>query len=39
VEVFPLREALAMVERGEITDAKTVIALQKLALRLGRISG
>jgi ADP-ribose pyrophosphatase len=29
---LPFKEALAMVERGEITDAKTIIALQHLAL-------
>jgi len=35
VEVFPLEQALSMLERGEISDAKTVIALQHLALKLG----
>lgn len=33
---LPLAEALAMVARGQIRDAKTLIALQHLALRLGR---
>lgn len=33
---LPFAEALAMVERGEIVDAKTVCALTKAALRLGR---
>jgi len=32
VVVLPFREALDMVARGEISDAKTVIALQHLAL-------
>lgn len=33
VRAFALEEALRMVEAGEIADAKTVIALQHLALR------
>ncbi len=33
VVVLPLRQALAMIARGEICDAKTIIALQHLALR------
>jgi ADP-ribose pyrophosphatase len=37
IRVFSLDEALAMVARGEIVDAKTVLALQHLALgRAGR---
>jgi ADP-ribose pyrophosphatase len=32
VVVIPLNEALAMVERGEIQDAKTIVCLQHLAL-------
>ncbi len=32
VALFPLAEALGMVESGEICDAKTIIALQWLAL-------
>ena len=32
---LPLHEALAMVERGEITDAKTIIGLTLTARRLG----
>jgi GDP-mannose pyrophosphatase NudK len=32
VVVLPFREALDMVTRGEICDAKTIIALQHLAL-------
>ncbi len=32
IRSFPLGEALAMVQRGEIADAKTVIALQHLAM-------
>jgi len=32
VVVLPFGEALDMVARGEISDAKTVIALQHLAL-------
>jgi ADP-ribose diphosphatase len=35
VVVVPFREVLAMVARGDICDAKTIIALQYLALRLG----
>ena len=33
VLVLPLMEAMEMVAKGEITDAKTVVALQYLALR------
>jgi nudix-type nucleoside diphosphatase (YffH/AdpP family) len=33
IVVAPLAEALAMVARGDICDAKTIIALQHLALR------
>jgi hypothetical protein len=33
---MPLDEALEMVRQGHIRDAKTIIALQELALRLGR---
>lgn len=33
IVAMPLREALAMIARGEICDAKTIIALQHLALR------
>ncbi|MDX1435180.1 MAG: NUDIX domain-containing protein [Anaerolineales bacterium] len=33
VETVPFKEAMQMVEQGEICDAKTVIALQHLALR------
>lgn len=33
IVVLPLQEALNMVARGEIIDAKTIIALQYLALR------
>ena len=33
VLVLPLMEAMEMVAKGEITDAKTVVALQHLALR------
>ncbi len=32
VVVFPFREAMDMIARGEIRDAKTIIALQHLAL-------
>ena len=32
IVVFPFREAMDMVARGEICDAKTIIALQHLAL-------
>ena len=32
VVVLPFREAMDMIERGEICDAKTIIALQHLAL-------
>ncbi len=32
IVVFPFREAMEMVARGEICDAKTIIALQHLAL-------
>lgn len=41
IEVFELAfdEALAMVARGEIVDAKTVILLQYLQLRHARIDG
>jgi hypothetical protein len=36
----PFDEALAMVERGEITDALSVIGLQRVALeRLARARG
>ena len=31
---LPLAEALAMIARGEICDAKTIIALQYLASRM-----
>jgi ADP-ribose pyrophosphatase len=33
VEILPLAEAMNMLARGEICDAKTIIALQHLALR------
>ena len=33
---LPLGQALAMVERGEIVDGKTIMLLQFLALRLAR---
>jgi ADP-ribose pyrophosphatase len=33
IVVLPFAEAMAMVARGEINDAKTIIALQHLALR------
>lgn len=36
VVVLPFAEAMSMVARGEIRDAKTVLALQHLALRQGR---
>jgi ADP-ribose pyrophosphatase len=36
VEV-PLRDALAMIGKGEITDAKTIAALAATAIRLGRL--
>jgi ADP-ribose pyrophosphatase len=39
VVVLPLREALDRVARGEIRDAKTIIALQHLALRQGGDTG
>jgi len=40
VLVIPFAEALAMVDRGEICDAKAVIALQYLALRkTGAVDG
>ena len=32
IVVLPFREAMDMVARGEICDAKTIIALQHLAL-------
>ena len=32
VEIVPLVDALAMVVQGEIVDAKTIVALQHLAL-------
>jgi ADP-ribose pyrophosphatase len=32
VERFPFQEAMKMIERGEISDAKTIVALQHLAL-------
>jgi len=32
IVVLPFAEAMAMVARGEICDAKTIIALQHLAL-------
>jgi len=32
IVVLPLPEAMAMIARGEISDAKTIIALQHLAL-------
>lgn len=35
VERLPLAQALAMIERGEITDGKTLVALLRLARRLG----
>ena len=35
----PLDDALAMVDRGDITDAKTVCALLATARRLDRRSG
>jgi ADP-ribose pyrophosphatase len=35
VVVVPFREAMEMIARREICDAKTIIALQDLALRLG----
>jgi ADP-ribose pyrophosphatase len=35
VVVLSFSEALAMIARGDICDAKTIIALQDLALRLG----
>jgi hypothetical protein len=34
----PLEEALAMVARGEIQDAKTIVALQYMALRRVTVS-
>ena len=33
---LPLGQALAMIERGEIVDGKTIMLLQFLALRLAR---
>jgi len=33
---LPFEKAMAMIKTGEIADAKTVIALQHLALREGR---
>ncbi|KKB78919.1 hypothetical protein VW35_10635 [Devosia soli] len=35
---LPLEEALAMVHRGEITDGKTIILLQHLALKLAGLA-
>jgi ADP-ribose pyrophosphatase len=35
VERLPLTQALAMIERGDISDAKTLVALLRLARRLG----
>jgi nudix-type nucleoside diphosphatase (YffH/AdpP family) len=37
VALFPLSDALSMVESGEICDAKTIIALQWLALHHDRL--
>ncbi|MGD9763601.1 MAG: NUDIX hydrolase [Candidatus Binatia bacterium] len=34
----PLREALAMVRRGDICDAKSIAGLHRAAIELGRIS-
>jgi ADP-ribose pyrophosphatase len=34
---IPLREALAMIETGEIFDAKTIMLLQWAALNRGRL--
>ena len=41
IEVLHIRfdDALAMIRTGEISDAKTVILLQQLALEMGRFSG
>jgi len=36
---IPLREALARVGRGEITDAKTIAGLAAAAIRLGLLGG
>jgi hypothetical protein len=36
---LPLDDALAMVERGEILDGKTVLLLQWAALRRGQPAG
>jgi hypothetical protein len=38
IVVLPFDAAMDMVSRGEIVDAKTVIALQHLALRKARIA-
>lgn len=39
VGAFPLEEALAMIERGEIMDAKTILALQYAAQHWGALQG
>jgi ADP-ribose pyrophosphatase len=36
VEIVPFQEAIMMVERGEVSDAKTIIALQHLAILKSR---
>jgi len=38
VRRMPLSEALSMIQRGEITDAKTLCALMLTAQRLGKIA-
>jgi ADP-ribose pyrophosphatase len=39
IVVLPFAEAMAMVASGEISDAKTIVALQYLALRKASTSG
>lgn len=39
IVIVPQAEALAMIARGEIRDAKTIIALQHLALRKAGLAG
>ena len=38
VRLVPFREALAMIERGDIQTASTIVALYRAAVRLGRLA-